>query len=446
MPRHRLRHPAPAVCRALTIALPLLGFCSPECPGQGLPDYEQPPIEYSTRAPTNRITRLESALATQRPPVTEARFVAWLLGELGVPVESQVLVFSRTSLQRDLIRPEHPRALYYSDDLYVGWVPGGLMELAVTDPALGLVFYRLDARDTANPLRFQRDADCLTCHAGSMTHDWPGLMIRSVYPDARGEPITAAGGFLVGHDTPLEQRWGGWYVTGLHGSASHLGNSTARLVDHNPVLEGGPHTNLTSLAGFLQTDAYLRPDSDIVALMVLEHQVLVHDRLCQGALRVRKWSHYQRQLQKELGEPVSDEPVGTALRVITSETERIVEALLFCDEAVLPGGGVRGAGDFEQSFAKNRRPDPAGRSLKDFDLETRLFRWRCSYMIYSEAFDDLPPELKRSVLRRLDAILQATPPPSRYSHIPAPERRAIREILVATLPEFAAEGRPSRSD
>jgi hypothetical protein len=383
-------------------------FAALSVQSQGIPDYELAPIEYSAATPTNRISALEGKLGGRRPnTLAESGILRWLLETNQVPVESQVLVFSKTSLQRDLIRPTQPRALYFSDDLYIGWVPGGLMEIAVTDPALGLAFYKLDARDVSKPLRFQRDNDCLTCHGGSMTRNWPGLMVRSIFPDERGDPITSAGSFMVGHDTPLDQRWGGWYVTGQHGDARHMGNSIAREAPRGAILDREAGANLTQLADRFSTRAYIRGDSDIVALMVLEHQIMVHNRLCEGALRARKWCHYQRQLQREMGEPVSVEPVGTALRVITSETERIVEALLFCDEAPLPKGGIAGAGDFERTFAIRRQPDSAGRSLRDFDLQTRLFAYRCSYMIYSQAFDSLPAELKRSVFRRLDQVLTA---------------------------------------
>lgn len=406
--------------------------------GQGTPDYELAPIEYSARTPSNRISRAEADLAARRPKEVEGAFLRWLLKETGVPVESQVLVFSKTSLQRDLIHPRQPRSMFFSDDLYIGWVPGGLMEVTVTDPELGMVFYKLDSRDVTRPLRFEREGECLSCHGGSMTRNWPGLMVRSVYPDSRGEPITSGGSHLVGHDTPLEDRWGGWYVTGHHGAVRHMGNAIARDGKAGVEMDRELGANLGSLDRFFTTTSYLRPDSDIVALMVLEHQVQVHNRLCEGALRVRRWSHYQRQLQREMGEPISEAPVGTALRVVTSETERILEVLLFCDEAALPEGGVRGAGDFEKAFVRNRRPDPAGRSLKDFDLSTRMFTYRCSYLIYSEAFAALPSALRQSVLSRLHEVLTAETPTKRFAHLPAAERRAIREILAATLPEYAA--------
>jgi hypothetical protein len=409
---------------------------------QNLPEYELPPIRYSAVEASNRVTALQARrdAGDWQPTVGSGKeCLRALLAALEVPVESQVLVFSKTSLQRTLIEPRRPRALYFDDATYVGWVPGGLIEVAVTDPQLGLVFYRFDPRPDEQPAAFVRDADCLSCHGGSLTRNWPGVMVRSVVPDAQGEPITSRGTFLTGHDSPLEERWGGWYVTGTHGEVRHMGNGFVRpTLPGSTELDREAGANVTDLTSFFAAQPYLRGDSDIVALLVLEHQVGMHNRLVQGALRVRKWMDYQRNLQLELGQPVTVAPEGTALRVLTSETERIVEHLLFCGEAPLPAGGVRGAGEFEAAFGVNRRMDGQGRSLKDFERVTRLFRWRCSYMIHAPAFEALPDVLKDWVYRRLLEVLGAADPPEAYAHLPAAERLAVREILLATTPGLAA--------
>lgn len=405
---------------------------------QGTREYEQPPINYSASPATNAVSELQTRLAAGDWPVrglSEREIVREVLAALDVPAESQVLVFSKTSLQRELIGPRRPRALYFADDAYVGWVPGGLIELAVSDPALGLAFYRVDPRAPA-AMRFERDPDCLSCHGGSLTRHWPGLMVRSVFADATGEPITAAGTFLTGHESPLSERWGGWYVTGRSGPLRHMGNVTARLHGRDAQLDRDAGANVTDLSRFFPVEPYPRRDSDIVALLVLEHQVGMMNRLVEGGLRVRKWLAYQHNLQRELGQPVSAEPEGTALRVVETEAGRIVEHLLFCDEAALPAGGVSGAGDFERAFRRNRRTDPQGRSLKDFDLRTRVFTWRCSYLIYSRAFAALPPALGKAVARRLGEVLTAAEPPAKFRHLTAAERTAIREILAATKPEL----------
>ena len=294
------------------------------------------------------------------------------------------------------------------------------MEVATTDPELGLVFYKLDARDASAPLRFDRDSDCLTCHGRSMTK-LAGVDGAVVYGPAR-QPIPRRIG--PRGRTPLEQRWGGWYVTrpAWGTSAPWQPDCPRRGPARKIVVDRELGANQGSLENYFDPSPYVRPDSDLVALLVLEHQVTVHNRLCEAALRVRKWCHYQRELQREMGEPIASEPVGTALRVVEGETERIVEALLFANEAPLPDGGVQGAGAFEPAFRKNARPDSEGRSLKDFDLKTRLFRFRCSYLVYSEALQSAAP-LGDRVFRRLNEILVQRCP---QSHSASAGRGAAR--------------------
>lgn len=416
---------------ALTLALP-------EAWAQSTAEYEQPPLRYSATPASNAVSALQARLAagTWSPPGdTERDRLRAVLDTLEVPVESQVLVFSKTSLQRDLIGPRRPRAIYFSEDCYVGWVPGGLIEVAVTDPVLGVVFYRVDPRERAG-LRIERDPDCLSCHGAALTRHWPGLIVRSVFPDATGEPLSAAGSFLIGHESPLADRWGGWYVTGQSGSLRHMGNVTARLQGRDTVMDRAAGANLTDLRRFFPVADYLRPDSDIVALLVLEHQTGMMNRLVTGALRVRKWLAYQQNLQRERGEPVSAEPVGVARRVVESEARRILEYLLFSEEAPFLPEGIRGGSAFSEAFRRHRRTDARGRSLKDFDLRTRLFTWRCSYMVYSQAFDALPPALYAAVARDLGEVLGAGEPPPAFRRLTAGERAGIREILAATKPEL----------
>ncbi len=428
------------VGRAVGVFGLAIAFASRPATAQSQPEYEQPPIRYSETAASNRVTALQARLdrgEVNLRGVGDRETLQRSLAAVGIAAESQVLVFSKTSLQRQRISPQTPRAIYFSDDAYFGWVPGGLFEVTVTDPQLGLAFYAVDPRESGR-ITFQRDNDCLSCHAGPLTRQWPAVMIRSIYPDATGEPISRAGSFLTTHESPLAERWGGWYVTGRHAGPPHLGNAIARESGNHVELDRRADGTIESLAKAFPADRYLSGESDIVALMVLEHQVGMHNRLVEGALRVRKWMHYQQALQKELGQAVLTEPTGTALRVVQSEAQRIVEHLLFVGEVPLPEGGVQGSGRFETAFRQNRRPDPSGRSLKDFDLRTRLFTHRCSYLIYSESFDSLPSVLKGEVYRRLDAVLTADQVPKPFAHLTAEERRTVREILVATEPEFVA--------
>jgi hypothetical protein len=424
-----------------TFHLLILSLSLPLTPcAQGIPEYELPPILYSQTPATNAIEALQQSIH-QTPSsllgTTDKKTLENCLRALHVSPDTQVLLFSKTSLQRRRISPENPRALFFSDDLYLGWVPGGLIEATTSDPALGLAFYSLNPHPDSSKLQFQRDESCLTCHAGPLTRQWPALIIRSIFPDSTGEPIGNAGSFLTDHTSPLQERWGGWYVTGFHGSLRHMGNVSANeTVDYESLLDREKGANLTNLSPHFLTSRYPRPDSDILALMILEHQVMVHNRLAEGALRVRRWMHYQQSLQKELGDPFSNLPSGTALKVVQSETQRILEALLFVHEAPLPPEGIQGNSAFPAAFQANRRPDPKNRSLKDLNLKTRLFNYRCSYLIHSDAFSYLPRQLKNSVYLALNNILKSTSPQPPFNHLEDEERKAILEILLATQPDW----------
>ena len=295
-----------------------------------------------------------------------------------------------------------------------------------------MVFYEIDPHTPY----VRRGRDCLNCHAGSRTRDWPGVLIRSVYPEKDGTPMGQAGGFVTTHDSPFEERWGGWYVTGNHGKAYHLGNGIATWANGNATVDTAAGSNVTDLGERFNPTTHLRADSDIVALMVLEHQCEMHNRLSRAMLRIRKWSFRQEEFQKLIGEPMPDEPTGTLRTVLHGERDRILEYLLFGNEIKLPAGGIKGTGDFERGFRQNRKNDDQNRSLKDFDLQSRLFKYRCSYMIYSEAFELLPDMLKRAVYQKLFGILEADEPPAKYAHLAKQERRSIREILLATKPEI----------
>ncbi len=149
-------------------------------------------------------------------------YLASVLRELKISTASQTLVFSRTSFQARLISPKHPRALYFNDDVHVGWVPRGeVLEIASTDPQLGPVFYTLEQRKTERPAFVRQNDACLQCHASSMTRDTPGYIVRSVFADATGQPLLRNGTFLIDQESPLKERWGGWYVSGHHGAAAH---------------------------------------------------------------------------------------------------------------------------------------------------------------------------------------------------------------------------------
>ena len=140
-----------------------------------------------------------------------------------MPVESQLLVYSKTSLQQRLITPERPRAIYFNDELALGAVHGGVIEIAVQDAKQGAVFYTLETTD--DEPRLQRQGTCLGCHYSLATLGVPGFFARSVPTAVDGRTLPWLGNATVSHATPLAERWGGWYVTGDVGANDHLGNA-----------------------------------------------------------------------------------------------------------------------------------------------------------------------------------------------------------------------------
>src|SRR5262245_32377904 len=181
-------------------------------------EFEQAPIRYSDSTPNNCVSRLIARIATEETKLEHEPHFGYLrslLAALDVPISSQMLVFSKTSLQRHRIAPRTPRALYFSDDVYVGFCQDGdVLEISAVDSHLGAVFYTLD-QNPRRPTPFRRQTDnCLICHGSSQTKEIPGHVVRSVFSDAAGLPILSSGTYRVDQTTALEKRWGGWYVTG----------------------------------------------------------------------------------------------------------------------------------------------------------------------------------------------------------------------------------------
>ena len=406
--------------------------------GQGGPDYEQPPVSYSTTTPKDAVSRLQERmkLAGLNVHGRDKRAVQTLLDALDVPVETQVLVFSRTSLQRGRIRPEQPRALYFSDSVYVGWVPGGLAEIVAIDPQLGPVFYSFDFADAKAAPAIVRDADCMRCHGGTFVRDIPGLLARSVFPDDRGDPLGRFGSRMVDDETPFGERWGGWYVTGYHGTEPHRGN-TLGAEDGERLVFNPSGKRPDELSDFFDPAPYLRATSDVAALLVIEHQMAMQNTLTRSAFATRRMMAYQHGLQKSFKEPETDEPAFDSVRsVLASAAQDIVDRLLFRDAAVLPEG-IDGDASFRRRFAEGAPRSRAGHALKDLDLNGKIFAQRCSYLIYSESFLAMPEVLKSRVFDLLGSALSGGEASGRYAYLPVDEKRRIREILLETHPEAA---------
>ncbi len=403
-------------------------------------DFEGPPIRYRQAATDNAITRLEARLRsgeTELVPDRNGDYLASLLAELEIPVSSQTLVFSKTSLQQSRIGPSMPRAIYFNDECYVGWVQGGVIEIGVVDERLGGIFYTY--RGGTRNVSFNRDRGaCLGCHATGKTQRVPGFLVRSIYPDAEGRARDL--GFVTDHRSPFAERWGGWYVSGLHGSMRHLGNELALDPDDDEKIDVERGANRVTLDDHFDTSKYLTPHSDLIALLVMEHQSQMHNFIT--------LARYETLRALDTGEPtaaagdadpvpppVSDE----AMRRIAAAGDRLIEFLLFCDEPRLTSP-VSGTSGFDTEFAALGPFDSQDRSLRQFDLQTRLFRYPCSYLIYSPAFAALPEPMLDYVRGRLTEILRGEVSDDRFDHLSGEDRQAILEILTETMPSWFPAG------
>lgn len=396
-------------------------------------DYLGEPVNYEAESRRDPVARLKQDLESGERELRwdeERGYLPALLEALEVSPATQVLVFSKTSFQDRLISPQTPRALYFNDEVALAWIPGApIMELTGLDPLQGPTFYSFDQERSA-PRILRRDDECLQCHASSRTRDWPGNLVRSVHPDERGLPILRSGSFLTSHASPLAERWGGWYVTGTHGAQRHMGNVTARAEQGEEQVDVTAGANVTDLAPYFETARYLTPHSDIVALMVLEHQAEMQNLIARASYKGRLAEHYQRSMNEAFGEPAGHVSESTGRRYAAAARE-VLDHVLFRDEVVLTEPVV-GTSDFTQEFPAQGPRDSQGRSLRDLDLERRLFRYPCSYLIYSPAFDELPAPVLEALWRELWDVLHGRDVGRAFAHVTPEDRAAILEILLET--------------
>ncbi len=349
---------------------------------------------------------------------SDKAYLESLLRSLGVSPSTQLLVFSATSLQTNLISIGNPRAIYFNEDLYLGWVPGGRIEVIGIDPEWGSITYIFDLpRRNAQSL-IQRSTRCMNCHAASEIGGAPGLLVSSVAPGPGGGSLDAFRKGQTGHNVPFSERFGGWHLTGKHGIKSHWGNLTGEL---SPA---GLKKIPNEFGQRFRLQRYPVPTSDVLAHLLLEHQVGFVNRFISATYRTRSV------LAGAVPE-IDKEGVGEFL---DEEARSLARYLLFADEARFPEGGIVGNATLKADFLRHRRKASDGSSLRDFDLSTRMFRHRCSYMIHSAAFRGLAKELKERVFLRMGQALDLEKALPEYAYLPANEKQSIRRILRATLP------------
>ncbi|MFT5303321.1 MAG: hypothetical protein ACI814_004140 [Mariniblastus sp.] len=400
--------------------------------------FENAPINYQTAEVNDPVAGLIKQLESGDAQLEYDQKYGYLksvLEHLEVPISSQTLVFSKTSLQVHRISPARPRAVYFNDDIYIGYCQNGeVLEIGATDAKQGPTFYSVKQEESDSPIIKRDQGQCIVCHASSRTQNVPGYLIRSVFPNRSGHPNFGSGTYTTDSTSPFRQRWGGWYVTGTHGDLRHMGNKVYAEDERNDQLEEG--ANQMSLEEFVSTKPYLSAHSDLVALMVMEHQTQMHNAITYANFETRQALHQSFEMNKILKREtgfVSE----SAQRRIKSATERVVEHLLMCDEFAL-SSPVAGSGKFTAEFEAKGMRDSKQRSLREFDLKTRMFRYPCSYLIYSPAFDGLPNEVRIPIVRRLVQVLEGRDDSDRYDHLSAQTKTAILEILKETKPELAS--------
>jgi hypothetical protein len=382
--------------------------------------FDHATINYDAAPGTDPVGLLEKRLQSGQAKLEfdpKFGYLPGVLKNLGVNVDSQVLVFSKTSFQSPRISPAAPRALYFNDSVAVGSVQrGDVLEFVSFDRNQAVQFYSLDVRKNGKPSFLRRTTECLNCHLSTGTLNVPGLLIASSYTSADGTPAFRGAQDITDHRTPVENRWGGWYVTGNAGQTLTRGNAISIDPRHPTVLDQRD-SNLASLEKKFDTSLYLAPTSDMVALMTFEHQTRMTDLLIRLGWETRLAAADNKMAQFQ-----------DRFRFLVEE---VAAYMLFADEAKLRYP-ITGISTFTKTFPERGPRDKKGRSVRDFDLKTRMFRYPMSYFIYSEAFDNLPTVAKDALYRRLYEILSGKAAGARYAKLSAADRTAILEILRDT--------------
>jgi hypothetical protein len=391
---------------------------------------EHPAIQYGKAPLDDPATRLMKQinagtlkLERAKGPNAALGYLPAILKAFDIDPASQQLVFSKTSFQATRISPRNPRAIYFNDAVTIGYVRGSdTLEVTSLDPKQGIIFYTFDNSPPVDPKNIQKPSFdrrdvCLQCHHSPGTLGVPGLMIASVYPDGDGLPAFRGAQALTDHRTPLEERWGGWYVTGTHGDMRHRGNAMGHDRAHPDVLDMRDSQNQVDLTKKFDQAGYLEHSSDIVALLTHEHQIRMINYIVRTGWESRI---------------LARDPSNTVLRKqLDDDIDDMVGYLLFSPEARF-SAKVAGNTAFAKNFTARGPKDSKGRSLRDFNLTTRLFEYPLSYMIYSEAFDALPDTVREQVYSRLHSVLTGRDNSVRYVRLSAETRQAILEILRET--------------
>ena len=374
-----------------------------------------PAIGYYTRPARDLVSALNRSVeegSVQLPFDETTGYLRSVLTALRVPVDSQMLVMSKTGIQALHTSPANPRAIFFNDAVTIGYIRGApLLELAVQDPEQGVLFYTIEQKPQARPLIERRPA-CLSCHQNYSTLHVPGVLARSVFMAPDGVPLSQFGSYDADDRTPLRRRWGGWYVTGRAGAIPHMGNAVVTDREKREAIVSDRALHRIAPDALFDGQGYLSAESDIAALMVFQHQAHMMNLITRAGWEARMHAG----------------PLGDTVH-------ELVDYLLFVDEEPLTAA-VTGRSGFAERFAAQGPADSRGRSLRQLDLEHRLLKYPCSFLIYSAAFRALPDEVRGAIYERMWDVLAGRDAAPKYARLAESDRRAVTEILKETLPDL----------
>jgi hypothetical protein len=405
--------------------------------------YEQdyPTIPYNGPARDNPVAQLQSRLDRGEVHLkwkAPRGYLDSLLEALQIDPSSQTLVYSKTSLQIDAINAATPRAIYFNDDTYVAWVQGDrMLELVTMDAKLGAVFYTMQNKQTSNATLDREASRCLTCHDtfSMLGGGVPQFRFTSTLVNRNGEVVTGEPGVETTDTTPIEERWGGWFVTGRSSGQNRLGNILVNTgQEFDAQLKRAPQ-DVDTLDHLLDIKPYLTNKSDIVALLVLEHQAYIHNLITRANFKSRTLLS-KIEKRNDIDALTWDTLTPRSQAAMRRLLEPMVRAMLFVDAAQLHGDIVSTSG-FDKWFQSQAPRDRAGRSLRELDLHTRVFKHRLSFLIYSPGFDGMPPVAREYIYTRLADILGGQDQSPVFADLSAAERSTLQQILTDTKPDYA---------
>lgn len=388
--------------RSLSLSLPFLALICGAVAESDPVSFADAPHSYWERKSEDRLQRFMNEVQAGRALVdasSDRAFFQSVLKGLNVPESSQMVVFSATSFQSGIVNPRSPRAIYFNEDTSVGFIPGGRLEVASFDPHGGMMFYIFDRPRAEGVPAFGRSKSCMNCHTDTMSSGRPGHVINSVAVWWDGSTQETYRYDEVGHHVPMDVRFGGWHLTGTYLMAKSHANLVGNLTPSGFKGEKnapGDHADLTR---------YPRATSDILVQLVHEHQCGFTNRVIAAIYDHREKPGDAAAAQKA--------------------AESLAEYVLFKKEAPLPKG-LAGDPDFVRDF----QAAAPGSPLRQFDLRTRIFKTRCSYMIQTPIWQALPGDVRNRAEALLRAAVAEKPSPL-GAHLSPEERAEIRPLLAA---------------